>query len=204
MERLTTLSINQLRDFATSLGIEFAPNISGTKLRQRIEDTLTEHDAMDKLEAYLEAVGSNEVQETVQVAVEAPVKPSKQRSFAARTKASANALVRFKLVCNDPSKANIPGEYFCIGNRVMGTIKRYIPYSQEFYDDKGWHAEKAVLDMLKAKYCYVKRQSRVNKDVRMQTTKLEKIKMFTITELPQLTPAELSVIAKAQRENVGE
>lgn len=164
-----------LKARADMMGLQYAGNISTDKLRDLVNSTLEK--------------GEESVTDT---AAKAGLSIGKIRD-------NATQLVRIRLTCHNPNKINLPGEVFTIANQVIGKVSRYVPFGAEFYND-GWHVERCIVDMLKAKTYSAKRVEPLKSNNKMHITRLVQAPEFTITELPPLTEAEIAALAKRQAE----
>lgn len=107
-------------------------------------------------------------------------------------KADALRLIRIRLQCMNPAKKEWEGEIISVGNSVVGTVKKYIPFNA----DEGWHVPKMLFDYLNEKQCQV---FVTVKDARGNSIRKGKlIKEFAIDVLPPLTEGELKEMARRQ------
>ena len=170
-----------LKTKADTLGVTYSPNIGVDALREKINAKMN---------------GEPEKKEEPKVS-EGPREKTKmelrQEAFLEATR-----LVRCRITCMNPSKADLPGEIFTVSNNVVGAIKRYIPYGEQV---DGWHVENMLLDMLKEKQF---QQLRTKKGVNGQILPETKwVREYAIEELPPLTPEELKVLANKQAAAAG-
>ena len=170
-----------LKTKADTLGVTYSPNIGVDALREKINAKMN---------------GESEKKEEVK-ASEAPREKTKmelrQEAFLEATR-----LVRCRITCMNPSKADLPGEIFTVSNNVVGAIKRYIPYSEQV---DGWHVENMLLDMLKEKQFQQLRTKKGPNNQILPETKW--VREYAIEELPPLTPEELKVLANKQAAAAG-
>lgn len=169
-EDLKQAELENLRQTAKDLGIEFHPNTGAAKLSALIK----------------------EAQEGGEENTPEPeVKESKQ-SRLAKLRAEATKLVRVIVVPNDPSKKEYEGEYFAAGNSLIGTVRQFVPYNNE----SGWHVQQAILNTLRDK----KFQQFVTKKGKhgVESSTPRQVPAFTIVELPPLTKKELAELAASQ------
>lgn len=170
-----------LKTKADTLGVTYSPNIGIDALREKINAKMN---------------GEPEKKEETKTS-EAPREKTpmeiRQELFL-----DATRLVRCRITCMNPSKADLPGEIFTVSNRYVGEIKRYIPYGEQV---DGWHVENMLLDMLKEKQF---QQLRTKKGANGQILPETKwVREFAIEELPPLTPEELKVLANKQAAAAG-
>lgn len=107
----------------------------------------------------------------------------------------AMALIRCRITCLDPKKKDLPGEILCIGNRYIGTVKKFIPYGE--VTDGGYHIPKVLYDELESRrFLHIQTsRDRQNGQIKVKTSYA---KEFSIEVLPMLTPEELAKLAAAQ------
>ena len=176
-----------LKGRADLMGVSYHPSIGLEKLREKINaaieqtsDVLSADKAVEQAQTLSDVVGST------------PVAAETQLQYHARKKKEANELVRIRVTCMNPAKAEYEGEIFTAGNSLVGSITKYVPFN----NDEGWHVPRIVYNMMRDRQC----QIFVNvKDSRGQTTRQGKlIKEFGIEVLPELTPEELAELARRQ------
>ena len=107
-------------------------------------------------------------------------------------KADALRLIRIRLSCMNPAKKEWEGEIISVGNSVVGTVKKYIPFNA----DEGWHVPKMLYDYLVEKQCQVFTTIKDSRGNNVRKGKL--IKEFAIDVLPALTEGELKEMARRQ------
>ena len=170
-----------LKTKADTLGITYSPNIGVDALREKINAKMN-----GEPEKKEEAKASETPREKTKMEL-------RQEAFLEATR-----LVRCRITCMNPSKADLPGEIFTVSNNVVGSIKRYIPYGEQV---DGWHVENMLLDMLKEKQF---QQLRTKKGANGQILPETKwVREYAIEELPPLTPEELKVLANKQAAAAG-
>lgn len=153
-----------LKARADMLGIKYHPSISLEKLREKVSASL----APEEKAAAAPAVDRAELQR------------------------KASELVRVRVTCMNPAKKEWEGEIFTVGNSVVGTFKKYVPFNA----DEGWHIPRIILDQIKARECQV---FVTVKGPRGNTTRQGKlIKEFAIEILDPLTEEELHDLAQRQ------
>ena len=154
-----------LKARADMLGITYHPSIGVEKLKEKIS-----------------AVTSNQPKEPETVVGDVKNDP----------KADALRLIRIRLQCMNPAKKEWEGEIISVGNSVVGTVKKYIPFNA----DEGWHVPKMLFDYLNEKQCQV--FVTVNDGRGNSIRKGKLIKEFSIEVLPPLTADELKEMARRQ------
>lgn len=173
-EVLTQDELTTLKARADLMGVQYHPSIGVEKLREKIK-AATEGTPVVEQPKEPEAV----VVET----------DGQKRS---RLKKQAMELVRIRLTCMNPAKAEWDGEIITAGNSAVGSIVKFVPFNA----DEGWHVPRIIYEQLKERQCQVFVSK---KDARGNNTRQGKlIKEFSIEVLPALTPVELAELARRQ------
>ncbi len=167
-DELEQAALEGLKERATKLGIKFHPNIKMETLRERIA-----------------AAQSGEAEAEV-------TQEASPELAAQRIRQEALRLVRIKLACMNPAKKEWEGEIITVGNSVVGTHKKYIPFNA----DEGWHVPKIIYDALVERQCQVFTTVRDSRGNNVRKGKL--IKEFAIEVLPPLNKEELAELARRQ------
>jgi hypothetical protein len=166
--------LNALKSRADMMGISYHPSIGLEKLREKVNASLS---------------GAAEKAEEPAV-VDPSVETANQRNT--RLKREASKLVRIRVTCMNPAKKEWEGEIFSVGNAVVGSFTKYVPFNI----DEGWHVPQMIYQMMKDRECqifYTVSDSRGNK-----TRKGKLVKEFSIEVLPPLTKEELHELAQRQ------
>ena len=163
--------LQSLKARADLLGISYHPSIGVEKLREKV----------------------NAAVDTPAEEVALPVSTEEtEQEFRLRKRNEANALVRVRVTCMNPSKREWDGEIFTCGNSNIGTFRKYVPFNAE----DGWHIPRVIFNHLQERMCQVFTTVR---DSRGNSTRQGKlIKEFAIEVLPQLTAEELHDLAQRQ------
>lgn len=169
-----------LEQRATLLGINYHTNISTDKLRERVNAKISG--------ASTEASEDGNAPSNPAVGI-AKESPEAKRS---RKRKEASVLVRVRIHCNDPAKKDWPGEYITVGNNVVGTFRKYIPYNL----DEPYQIPRIIINALREKRVQVFATKKGKHGI--PTRESKSIAAYTIEELPQLTEEELSDLARSQ------
>jgi hypothetical protein len=114
--------------------------------------------------------------------------------------AEAMQLVRCRITNLDPKKKDLHGEILCVGNRYIGTVKKFIPYGDLTED--GFHLPKVLYDELnERKFLHI--QTKRNKTNGQIDVRTSYAKEFSLEVLPQLTQEEINKLAAAQSAAAG-
>ena len=170
--------LTTLKERATLMGLKFHPSISLDKLREKVNAATDESDEPDD--------------EVVSTKVVAPVIEETMNQKRNRLKKEALALVRIRLTCMNPAKAEWEGEIFTIGNALIGSVKKFVPFNA----DDGWHVPNIILQQLQERQCQVFVSAKDARGNNVRRGKL--IKEFAIEILPPLTKTELEELARRQ------
>lgn len=161
--------LTALKARADLLGVPYHPSIGLDKLREKVNAVLVKpEDTADAPRVESEA------------------------AYRQRCMDEATKLVRIRLSCMNPNKSEWDGEILTVGNTIVGTHKKYIPFNAE----EGWHVPHIMYEDLKARECQIfvtRTDSRGNK---VREGKL--IKEFAIEVLPPLTAEEIKDLAQRQ------
>lgn len=163
-----------LKSRADMMGISYHPSIGLEKLREKVNTALT---------------GAAEKTEEPAV-VDPTAETENQRNT--RLKREASKLVRIRVTCMNPAKKEWEGEIFSVGNAVVGSFTKYVPFNV----DEGWHVPQMIYQMIKDRECqifYTVADSRGNK-----TRRGKLVKEFSVEVLPPLTKEELQELAQRQ------
>lgn len=165
--------LSSLKARADLLGLSYHPSIGLDKLRTKVADAIA---------------GIKEEPEQIVVA---PVVESTQAANT-RMRNAALELVRIRVSCMNPNKKEWEGEIFSIGNSLIGTQKKFVPFNSE----EGWHVPRCIYDMIVGRECQIFVS---HKDARGGTIRKGKlIKEFAVEVLPPLTGEELEELARRQ------
>lgn len=166
--------LTALKARADLLKISYHPSIGVEKLREKIAAAMTSD---DKAEGAGNASANGDDPDGLS---------------RAEQQKRASELVRIRVTCMNPAKKEWDGEIFTVGNTVVGTFKKYVPFNA----DEGWHVPRIIFEQLKARECQI---FVTVKGLRGNTTRQGKvIKEFAIEELPPLTKDELQELAQRQ------
>lgn len=184
-ETLAQDELAALKARADLLGVTYHPSIGLEKLREKVNATIeqTSTNSDDKaVEAAQDAAN----------AAAAPIPLETDGQYRARKKKEANELVRIRVACMNPAKAEWEGEIFTAGNSLVGSFTKYVPFN----NDEGWHVPRIVFNMMRDRMCQIFVSV---KDGRGNTSRQGKmIKEFGIEVMPELTTEDLAELARRQ------
>lgn len=147
---------------------------------------------LDSLKLKLEAALNDTPPEVEKTETVAPVeaKPLTEAQIRMMKRKKAERLVRINITCMNTRKKEQQGEIFCVSNSVIGTIKKYVPYNQDY------HVPQAILNMIQERQCqtFVPVKDKFGNTVR--TPKM--IKEFGVNILTPLTAHEIKELADRQ------
>jgi hypothetical protein len=164
--------LETLKERADKMGVKYHPNVGVETLRERVNAAL----AGETTEESKEAEKSSEEETEGQ---------RKQRM-----KKEALKLVRVRVTNMNPNKKEWEGEILTVSNAVLGTVKRFVQFNEE------WHVEQIILNAMKERQCQIFQKARGPRGEQIVKPKL--IKEFNIEILPPLTEKELKELAQRQ------
>lgn len=213
MEEQPVSELDMLKQRAKLMGIVFSNNIGIETLKAKIQEKLDSEAATDigsqvvEDEAAAETTEAGEVnglEAAAELAVEKITAPSpdvptekinpkmtlRQKQMQEQTR-----LVRCRIQNLDPKKKDLPGEIVTVGNEVIGTIRKFVPFGE--VTDDGYHIPYIIYQELESRRFL---NIRVGKDRRTGSPIVNTgwAKEFAIEVLDPLTPAELERLAAAQ------
>jgi hypothetical protein len=166
-----------LKERADQMGIKYHTNIGIAGLKEKIAAKSTKAAPAE----------GEAAQATDEDAVETIAQ--KRR----RIRGEALKLVRVRITCLNPAKKEWEGEIFTVGNSLIGSHTKYVPFNA---GDDGYHVTQILLNQLKQRQCQIFYTAKDERGNKVRKGKL--IKEFGIEILPQLTPVELKELASRQ------
>ena len=189
-----------LKQRADAMGITYSNNIGVDALKKKINDKMegTEVNEVTKPQDSqpnpLAQTSEKEVQGNDNVAAQPQeAKPVSLRDHLLK---DAMKLVRIRISCMDPKKADLPGEFFTVANEYIGTVRKYVPFGEA--TDAGYHVPNCIYEMLKERQ-FLQITTKRHPVTGQIEVKNRYMKEFAIEVLPQLTPEELADLAADQR-----
>jgi hypothetical protein len=121
--------------------------------------------------------------------------PARKKTLRQQQMEEQMKLVRCRIQNLDPRKKDLPGEIFCVGNEIIGTVRKYVPYGE--VTDNGYHLPYILYNELNSrKFLNIRtKKNRLNGQIIVETGWA---KEFALEVLPQLTQEELNRLATAQ------
>jgi hypothetical protein len=168
-----------LKARADMMGISYHPSIGLEKLREKVNAAVTSTEPP-----------AAEADEPSAAEMNTAVETENQRNK--RLKDDAARLVRIRLTCMNPAKAEWPGEIISVGNAVVGSFSKFVPFNA----DEGWHVPNMIYKALVDRQCQVFVTTTDNRGNKTRKGKL--IREFAIEVLPDLTKDELHDLAQRQ------
>lgn len=216
--------LSMLKSRARMMGITFSNNISVETLRLKIQEKLDGEETGDTKTDELEDPVNTEVV-TDEVQAPAPIgaypqvtaapaasrsqapllvdpalpKPKKAVGRAATLREQIRRenlrLIRVRITNMDPKKKDLPGEFVTVANEYLGTIRKFIPFTEQ---EDGYHVPYCIYKQLIARKFLSIRTYKDKRD--SNQIKIEQVwaREFAIEVLPQLTQVELRQLATAQ------
>lgn len=184
-----------LKDRARMMGISFSNSIGIDALREKIR-AKQEGASEPVVEETPEPAADEGVlkdplaDETV---VKAKVKPPREKTLRETLFEREMKLVRLRISNLDPKKKDLPGEIFTFANRILGAVKKYIPYGEA--TDNGYMVPYCIYKQLRdRKFLQIK----VIKKNGREHVQTGYVREFSLEILPLPTVQELANLAAAQ------
>jgi hypothetical protein len=179
--------LKMLKARADLMGVTYSNNISYETLKERIDAKLNGDEA-STIQASNEALESG-------VKTLALGEDLSQLSPTEKLRREQMALVRCRITNLDPKKKDLPGEIFTVANRVLGTVRKFVPYGE--LTENGYHIPRILFNELASRRFNHITSSR---DPRTKTPVISSkwVKEFSLEVLEPLTQEELNRLATAQ------
>lgn len=192
---MTLSEIEILKAQADQMGIPYKSNISVSTLKARIQAKLDgAEDTTD-----IDEDGIPDVLEKNPPVARAKSVAEQRQEFRDIQMRDMMALVRVRISCLNPAKAALQGEIVTVGNRYVGTVRKFIPFGEA--TDNGYHVPRILLDELKSRRFNSVKTKKGDKGAIEVTQRL--VPEFAIEELEPLTAEELAQLAAQQMAAAG-
>jgi len=186
-ETQETPKVNELtllKERADMMGIPYHPSIGLEKLKEKVDTVLKPAEDETEPEIIKPIIKKKTLtkQELINL-----------RNT--RLRREANKLIRVRVTCMNPAKKAWRGEILSVGNPVIGTIKKFIPFDVE----AGYHIPMVLYKLL------TKRKFRKSVKVKLPNGRYRQdnqlVKEFSIDVMDPLTKPELKELADRQALN---
>lgn len=154
-----------LKEQADVLGVEYPNNVTIKTLKKRITDHLNQETLEEANQHYKDHYAEN------------------------------MKLVRVIVTPVDSAKRDYQGEYFCVGNELLGTVKRFVPFNEE------WLIENVLVKHIKSKEFQFIQSKKGDKGTQNLNSKL--IPAYNVTILPDPTKEEIEDLKRIQEAREG-
>lgn len=166
-----------LKQRADTMGIKYSPNIGVDTLKAKIE----------------------EAQNPTAATAAEPTKELTPGQLRQEANLEEMKLIRLRIANLNPAKADLNGEIFTVANKIIGTVRKFVPYGEA--TDNGYHVPNVIYKQLQARKF---QQVRVVQGKGGHTTVESKwVPEFALEVLPQLTQEELNKLASQQAAATG-
>jgi hypothetical protein len=176
-----------LKERADIMGVKYHPNIKLEALKAKVNAKMDGEDSYDDEEADT-IVTNNEV---MALETSVPLMRETPAQLKAQRKQECLKLVRIRVACMNPVKANMKGEIVSVGNSEIGMIKKFVPFNAE----QGWHVPNLILQELRNKQFVSHYDTKVGNKI---VTKTKLIPEYSIEILDPLSAEELKDLAQRQ------
>lgn len=174
--------LDTLKKRADQMGITYAANIGVESLREKVNAAINAAQAKEQSK-----------QETEKRTASADEANSVESIYEQQYR-DLMKLVRIRISCLNPIKANVPGEFVTFVNGVLGKVTKYIPFGEA--SENGYHVPQCILNELQDRKFLQLKETKS----RFGTTSVEKrmVNEFSIEILPPLTEEELNELKARQ------
>ena len=185
--------LDLLKERADDMGIKYHPNIRDVdKLRQKVNAALTGGTPGDDDDDDADQSDAGDEQAEAAPAMTREMAEAKRRK---EIRDRELRLIRVRITNLNPAKADLPGEMFCVANRIIGIQKKVIPYNEA---GEVYHIPYCIFKQLKARK-FLQLKSRFNRQTQQIETTQRMVSEFALEELEPLTEEELAKLAAQQR-----
>lgn len=175
-----------LKQRATTLGLNFHPNIGLETLRERVNAKINGETEVSEFEQVRPTATTQTPRVLSKFEQEQQIRHQQQRDHM--------KLVRIRIACLNPDKKDLPGEVFTVANRYLGTVRKYVPYGEQ--TENGYHVPHVLYEDLKQRRF---QQVHVRKNHLQQEVITKKLVLeYSIEVLEPLTEHELARLANTQ------
>lgn len=211
---MTNVELQTLKNIASNIGLEHSPNIGIETLKEKIKD-FCQQNSISLEDEVLEGIFATDKEKsgnspqttstssdtetktnvspeiarlqklTFAGAAEAHAKEEKQTAYKRAMK-----LVRVRISCNNPNKRSYQGEIFCVRNKAIDMVKKFVPFGTPT------HVPQIILNMIKEKQLQQFTSKRLPNGIESKNVKL--VPEYNVEILPPLTTEEFNAIRQKQ------
>lgn len=189
--------LDMLKNRARMMGITFGNNIGVDALKAKIQAKIDGNEqgasndgGNDDADDADDDDANQNGEQTAAAAVAGADKP---KSLRQQQYEEQMRLVRLRITNLDPKKKDLPGEIITFSNRILGTVKKYVPFGEATED--GYHVPYCIYQILKAREFLNIRTKKVNNRPVVETGM---VREFALEVLDPLTPKELAQLRANQ------
>ena len=190
--------LDMLKNRARLMGIVFSNSIGLASLKVKINAKL-DGEAKQAAAAEIEPDEDDEEDEVVETQTKVvpkaePVAPKVKKTPRQVMYEEQMKLVRLRITNLNPAKKDLPGEIFTVANKILGAVKKFVPYGEA--TENGYHVPVFIYNQLKEREF---QNIKTRKDSRGRViVETGMAREFAIEVLPPLTELELAKLAAAQ------
>lgn len=180
--------LDMLKNRARLMGITFGNNIGVDALKAKIQAKIDGNDQGASNDGGNDDDANQNGEQTAAAAETEKPKSLRQQQYEEQMR-----LVRLRITNLDPKKKDLPGEIITFSNRILGTVKKYVPFGEATED--GYHVPYCIYQILKAREFLNIRTKKVNNRPVVETGM---VREFALEVLDPLTPKELAQLRANQ------
>lgn len=184
--------LDTLKARAKQLGIPFSANIGLDTLKAKVNAVLND-EPVPVQDAHLQAQANSNQRALNPGDYVQPKESIIQRNQ--RLRREANRLVRINVMNRNPAMKDYEGDWYCVGNSIVGDIRKYVQYDTE----EGFHVPYMIYLHLKEKeyQVFVKAKDSKGRPIK----KAKNVKELSVELLDPLTPEEINDLVQRQALN---
>lgn len=178
--------LDLLRQQATQLGISFSGNTGTDTLKAKIKAKLEDKPAPP----------ADPPSDPTPVAKKEETEQERNSRIRAEVQSEGMKMVRIRIACMNPDKAQLHGEIITVQNKFLGTVKKYVPFGEE--SENGYHVPHCIYEVLRDRQfnqVTTRKKGQNSADI---VVIQKMVREFNIEILPALTKDELTQLAAAQ------
>lgn len=186
--------LDMLKNRARLMGIVFSNNIGIDSLKGKIQAKLDDDDARSQPSDQQDDEDEPEVKSEPMSKVAAAQK-MRDDMFTDQMK-----LVRLRITNLNPSKKDLPGEIITFANRILGSVRKFVPFGEA--TDNGYHVPYCIYQLLKDReFVNIKTRKDSRGRVHIESNMARE---FALEVLDPLTTVELARLSAAQSAAAGQ
>jgi len=195
-ETQNTDELTALKKRADILGVQYSNNIGVETLRERVNAALAEKPAQPPAPVQEETqneIKPNPLNVEANSEYEMDSPPTRPLTIREKVYKEKMKLVRIRITCMNPNKKGVNAEYFTVGNKYIGTVRKLVPFENE----NGWHVPYCIYEMIRDKK-FLQVTSRTDPKTNTPIITRRYVREYAIEVMEPLTQKELKELGQRQ------